>query len=165
MAQLKSPLPGNSHHAPVRAPLAGPFDVQRIVGAHTRICPVFVCPFAPPKKRTSRSRASLPEALGQGCPSLQVPSISRAAIPASLTLGPSAHQMGPSPSQTRVGVQAKACPDAMTRAVRTASMAGAIVPTPSGFNKELVGDQGQSDHRLPVMSMVISAIGDRVPGP
>lgn len=43
---------------------------------------------------------------------LQVSSTSRAAIPASRTLGPSAHQIGPSPSHTRIGVQLKTIPGA-----------------------------------------------------
>lgn len=47
---------------------------------------------------------------GQGWPDLQLPSISRAAMPANLTFGPSAHQMGPSPSQTAVGVHENVVP-------------------------------------------------------
>ncbi len=35
-------------------------------------------------------------------------------MPESRTLGPSAHQMGPSPSQTWVGVHSKVCPRGMT---------------------------------------------------
>lgn len=52
----------------------------------------------------------MPVASGQGCPALQVSSISRAAMPESLILGPSAHQIGPSPSQTAAGVHVKVSP-------------------------------------------------------
>ena len=38
---------------------------------------------------------------------LQVPSISLAAIPDTRMRGPSSHQIGPSPSQTHVGVNSK----------------------------------------------------------
>jgi hypothetical protein len=67
-------------------------------------------PFRPPKIRTKRLRASTAETGGQGWLGRQVPSISRAATPAMRTFGPSAHQTGPSPSQTAVGVQANVLP-------------------------------------------------------
>jgi hypothetical protein len=51
-------------------------------------------------------------ALGQGCPLRQLPSISRAAIPTSRIRGPSAHHIGPSPSQTAIGVHVKERPAA-----------------------------------------------------
>ena len=62
--------------------------------------------------------------LGQGIaiPHGKVPSISRAAIPAMRKRGPSAHQTGPSPSQTWVGVQVKVCPAATTDAARSVSI-------------------------------------------
>lgn len=41
---------------------------------------------------------------------LHLPSISRAAMPDKRTCGPSAHQIGPSPSQTRIGVHANDWP-------------------------------------------------------
>lgn len=40
-------------------------------------------------------------------------------MPASLILVPSSHQIGPSPSQTWVGVQLKVCPEGITSAVAT----------------------------------------------
>lgn len=46
--------------------------------------------------------------LRRGCPGRQVSSISRAAILPTRIFGPSAHQIGPSPSQTAIGVQIKA---------------------------------------------------------
>ena len=49
-----------------------------------------------------------PLAAGQGCPGRQVSSLSRAAILPTRIFGPSAHQIGPSPSQTAIGVQTKA---------------------------------------------------------
>lgn len=59
------------------------------------------------------SLATCPDALGHGWPGLHVPSISRAAMPARRIFGPSAHQIGPSPSQTRVGVQVNDAPVVM----------------------------------------------------
>jgi hypothetical protein len=41
-------------------------------------------------------------------------SISRAATAAILIFGPSAHQIGPSPSQTATGVQVNVAPEATT---------------------------------------------------
>ncbi len=74
-------------------------------------------PRGPPSKRTSWSRALTPDAEGQGCPGLQAPSISRAAIPDKRMRGPSAHHIGPSPSQTAVGVQVKDVPAAIINAL------------------------------------------------
>lgn len=84
--------------------------------ARTAMCPSPSVPRAPPSKRTSRSRASLPPTDGQGCPGLQVSSISRAATPAMRTFGPSAHQIGPSPSQTAIGVHLNVWPAGTTSA-------------------------------------------------
>jgi len=86
------------------------------------MCPVLSFPFGPPSRSTRWSRAALPLALGQGWPTLHVSSISRAAIPASRIFGPSAHQIGPSPSQTAVGVQVNDDP-----VVTAASAANAIM--------------------------------------
>lgn len=128
IAQFTSPLLGETHHAAVRLPPPDPFETQRIVGPSTRICPCELVPVGRPTSRTSASLASKGSAEGQGCPSLQVPSNSRAAIPERRTRGPSAHQTGPSPSHTWVGVQAKVCPDGTTGtlASRSAKNMGAI---------------------------------------
>lgn len=87
-------------------------------GAETIMCPEDVRPLGPPRNLTSQSRAARPEAFGHGWDGLHVSSISRAAMPAKRTLGPSRHHMGPSPTQTRTGVQVKDCPDAMKAAAR-----------------------------------------------
>ncbi len=69
--------------------------------------------------RTSKERDQGPQRLIAGgggawmaC-AAEVLSRSRAAIPATRTRGPSAQNMGPSPSQTRVGVQANSAPATM----------------------------------------------------
>lgn len=95
-----------------------------MAGPRTRICPSGLKPVASPISRTSASRASLGSASGQGWPSRQLPSISRAAMPASRTRGPSAHHTGPSPSQTRTGVQVKVSPAGTIAAARSASIIG-----------------------------------------
>jgi hypothetical protein len=59
-----------------------------------------------PNNFTSSSRERSALTAGQGWFDRQVPSISRAAIPARRMRGPSAHHIGPSPSYTAVGVQA-----------------------------------------------------------
>ena len=102
------------HHAAVRSPFADPSELQRIAAARTLMWPVLNVPRAPPSNPTRRSLASTPEVEGQGWPALQTPSISRAAIPARRIFGPSAHQIGPSPSHTAVGVQVKLVPAATT---------------------------------------------------
>lgn len=98
------------HHAAVRLPPPEPSDRHRIVGPRTVTWPCGPIPVGSPKSRTRASRASSALALGQGWRALQDPSISRAAIPASRILGPSSHQIGPSPSHTATGVQAKVSP-------------------------------------------------------
>jgi hypothetical protein len=85
--------------------------MQVIVADRTRTCPSEVRPVGPPKSWTIRSRATTPLTGGHGCPWRQLPSISRAATPAILTFGPSAHQIGPSPSQTATGVHSNRCPE------------------------------------------------------
>ena len=107
IAQLRSPVRGVEHHAAVRLPFAAPSEWHWRTGPRTSTWPVAVTPLAPPSRRTSSSRASFPLADGQGWPTLQVSSISRAAMPARRMHGPSAHQIGPSPSHTRVGVQSE----------------------------------------------------------
>jgi hypothetical protein len=114
MAQLMSPAVGELHHEAVRLPPAEPSDRQSKVGPVIKICPCPLTPNATPNKFTRASLATRPLARGQGCPDAHVLSISRAAIPARRTLGPSAHQIGPSPSQTCVGVHSKVCPLGMT---------------------------------------------------
>jgi hypothetical protein len=84
--------------------------------------PSGVDPRAPPSRLTSRLRASVPLTAGHGCPGRQLPSISRAATPAIRTFGPSAHQIGPSPSHTSVGVHRNVAP------ARTTGAAAAGLP-------------------------------------
>ena len=110
IAQDRSPDLGDTHHAAVRLPPAPPTDRHVKVGPDTRICPSLDRPFAVPTSSTSASRAAFALAFGQGWPGEQLPSISLAAMPESLTRGPSAHHIGPSPSQTRVGVHSNDCP-------------------------------------------------------
>jgi len=98
----------------VRSRLALPSDRHVMVADRTLMWPVARLPSTPPKSRTSRSRASVPLTVGQGWPARQLPSISRAATPAIRIFGPSAHQMGPSPSQTAIGVQANERPAGTT---------------------------------------------------
>lgn len=88
--------------------------------------PSAVEPRAPPSNRTTRSRASVPLTGGHGWPDRQLPSISRAATPAMRIFGPSTHHIGPSPSQTAVGVQ---------RNVRPAGMTGVEEGTSAGGRK------------------------------
>jgi hypothetical protein len=64
--------------------------------------------------RTKRSLASAASTVGQGWFDRHEPSISRAATPATRTFGPSAHQTGPSPSQTAVGVHLNVSPAGTT---------------------------------------------------
>lgn len=114
MAQDRSPPLGDTHHAAVRLPPPEPSETQRIVGPLTVTWPCEPVPVGSPRRRTKASRAWIALASGHGCPRLQLPSSSRAAIPARRTRGPSAHQIGPSPSQTAVGVQWKASPAGTT---------------------------------------------------
>ena len=99
-----SPDCGDWQNAAVLLPPAPPSDTQVIRGPLTRICPSRDTPVARPIRLTNASRASMGSASGQGWPALHVPLISRAATPDNRTCGPSAHQIGPSPSQTRIGV-------------------------------------------------------------
>lgn len=122
MAQLRSPIPGAEHQAPVRSPFAVPVDRHWSLGPVTRIWPVPLRPLAPPSNRTSASRAAMPLARGQGCPRRHEPSISRAAIPPSRIRGPSRHQTGPSPSHTLMGVQVNICPAGTVATARSKAM-------------------------------------------
>lgn len=114
IAQLRSTPARVLQSAAVREPLPFPLLTQVRGWVATLMWPVGRVPFGPPRSRTSSSRASMADAAGQGWPGLHVPSISRAAMPESRIFGPSAHQIGPSPSQTAVGVQVKVCPSAIT---------------------------------------------------
>jgi hypothetical protein len=117
--------------APVRLPPADPVDTQRMGPLATMTWPVGVVPRGPPRISTSASRAAIALASGQGWFVRHVPSISRAAIPEIRRRGPSAHQTGPSPSQTRVGVQVKVCPAATIEAARARSMGPRLLQLPS----------------------------------
>lgn len=114
IAQLISPDRGEIHQAPVLSPPAPPVDAQRIVGPSMRIWPCGPTPVFLPNRSARASRESFGSAVGQGWPGEQVPSSSRAAIPDNRIRGPSAHQTGPSPSQTCVGVQSKDWPAGIT---------------------------------------------------
>lgn len=98
MAQETSPDFGEAQNAAVRLPPAPPADRQRIVGPVTNICPVERVPVCFPTSLTRWSREARGSADGQGWPWRHVPSISRAAMPDKRMCGPSAHQIGPSPS-------------------------------------------------------------------
>ncbi len=110
IAHERSPVAGERHQAAVRDPPADPSDMQMSVGPRTKAWPSDARPRSPPSKATRTALAAGALARGQGWFGLQVPSISRAAMPASRTRGPSAHQIGPSPSQTLIGVQVKLVP-------------------------------------------------------
>tara|TARA_Y100000815_G_C13348448_1_gene503111 strand:+ start:5301 stop:5924 length:624 start_codon:yes stop_codon:yes gene_type:complete len=92
-----------------------------------------------PINLTSPSREAKESAAGQGCPDEQDPSISRAAMPARRIRGPSAHQIGPSPSQTAVGVHSKTVPDgtdtADTKAKRSSDIMEEISTGRTGSNE------------------------------
>lgn len=122
IAQFTCTLPAQ-HQAAVRSPLPEPSERQRSGSAFTSTCPSLELPMGFPSSFTSASLAAGPAAAGQGCPRLHSPPISRAAMPARRIFGPSAHQMGPSPSQTRVGVQEKLAPAATIEAAKTVSIA------------------------------------------
>jgi hypothetical protein len=77
-------------------PPADPTERQVIVSPSTRTWPSLLRPMARPSKATRASRASSARDDGQECPGLQLPSISRAAIPDKRMRGPSAPQAGPS---------------------------------------------------------------------
>ena len=122
-AQDRSPNTGDTHQAAVREPPADPSERQIIVAERTSMWPSARSPCAPPSNRTSRLRASTPLTLGQGWLERQEPSSSRAATPAIQIFGPSEHQIGPSPSQTAVGVHLKVWP---------AGMMGVLAEAPVG---------------------------------
>lgn len=110
IAQETSPAVGDTHHAAVRLPPAEPVDTHRSVGPSTKTCPCGPTPLDRPSNRARASRDPVALAATQGCPGKHEPSISLAAMPESLIRGPSAHNIGPSPSHTAVGVQSKAAP-------------------------------------------------------
>lgn len=115
IAHDMSPPFGDMHQAPVRLPPAEPVEMQRIVGPCTKTWPCSPVPVGLPISETKALRASIAVAEGQGCPGLQEPSISRAAMPERRMRAPSSHQTGPSPSHTAMGVQLKGWPAATTR--------------------------------------------------
>lgn len=103
--QDTSPDLGETQKAAVRPFPALPSDRQIMVGPRTSTCPSWANPIGLPIKLARASRDRIGSELEQGCPGLHEPSISFAATPDKRMRGPSAHQIGPSPSQTRVGVQ------------------------------------------------------------
>lgn len=131
MAQDKSPAWGERHQAAVLLPPAPPSDLQRSVGPFTNKCPSAVLPTVLPKSAASASRDFLPLIAGHGWLSRQVSSISRAAMPARRTLGPSSHHIGPSPSHSRTGVHSNVCPSGTTgtAAARAKIAAASIIHT------------------------------------
>lgn len=125
MAHERSPTRGDMHQAAVRVPPAPPTDTQFSFGPDTVTCPSGREPVTVPSIRARVLRASTADAFGHGWLALQVPSISLAAMPESRTCGPSAHQIGPSPSHKAIGVQVKACPEGtMAAAARISSIIG-----------------------------------------
>ena len=110
IAQDRSRPLASLHQAAVLFPPAEPADMQRMGAAWTLMCPVRNVPRPPPNRPTRALRAAVADAAGHGWPLRQEPSISLAAMPDRRTRGPSAHQIGPSPSQTAVGVQVKSVP-------------------------------------------------------
>lgn len=132
IAQDRSPPIGERHQAAVRLPTPSPSDRQRIVGPLTSTWPSRLLPVGRPTSRTSASLASTAPAAGQGWLSRQLPSISRAAMPERRIRGPSAHQIGPSPSQTRVGVQSNDWPAGTIEAARNSKRAIACAYRASG---------------------------------
>lgn len=123
-AHETSPTEGDTHHAAVRLPPADPNDRQAIVGPATRACPSRDVPVRRPTSDTSAVLACSADAAGQGWFERHVPSLSLAATPARRTREPSAHQTGPSPSQTRVGGQRKVAPAGITVAAASSAMKG-----------------------------------------
>ncbi len=98
------------HQAAVRFPPAAPSERHVSDATRTSIWPVGKRPFGLPNSCTRKSLAATPDVAGHGWFGRHVSSISRAATPASRTRGPSAHQIGPSPSHTAVGVQVNVTP-------------------------------------------------------
>ena len=129
IAQERSAPDENRHQAVVLLPPADPSDWQNSRGPVTAMWPVELVPRGPPSNWIRATRASIAVAAGHGWFERQVPSISRAAIPPKRRCGPSAHQIGPSPSQTWVGVQVKVLPAETTAAaVRIRNMALVLHP-------------------------------------
>ncbi len=120
IAHDRSPTRGDVHQAAVLFPRPLPSDLHDSIGPVTRMCPSRDRPTRRPTSRTRASRAASALADGHGCFDRHVPSPSRAAIPDSRIRGPSAHQSGPSPSQTRIGVQVKVVPEGTTSAAKAA---------------------------------------------
>jgi hypothetical protein len=123
IAQLTSTPVLVTHQAAVLDPRPEPTETHRSGRARTRTWPSLERPTGVPRIRTNVSLASVADASGQGWPVRHDPSISRAAIPERRSLGPSAHQTGPSPSHTRTGVHVKRVP-AATILVRSKSIVG-----------------------------------------
>lgn len=119
MAHETSPPMGETHQAAVREPTPLPSEIQVIVGPLTSTCPSALTPVRTPTSATSASRALSAAADGHGWLSRHVPSISRAAMPDRRRRGPSAHQTGPSPSHTRVGVHLNTLPSGTMVASKT----------------------------------------------
>ena len=130
-----------------------PSERQRMRGPTTSTCPSGDAPITLPISRTRWSRERIGSAGRRGRPGRQPPSISRAAIPASRTCRPSAHQVGPSPSQTRTGVQENVCP------------AGAIIAAASRracSSKErdrAHDDAGPGDHQVRIEKNALQGRG------
>lgn len=156
-----SPVVCEIHHAPVRLPPAPPLETQRSVGPRTIACPPGAVPVCRPSSRTSAARACAGVAAGHGWPGRHVPSLSRVAMPATRTRGPSAHHIGPSPSHTRMGVQRKGTPAGTTwAAMRSKSMLGSEQPD------EVADASAESDGPPPIRRKTGPAArsrsGDRV---
>jgi hypothetical protein len=95
------------HQAAVLLPPPLPWLMHAMAGPVTRMWPCGPTPRRVPTSSTNASLAATALAFGQGWPGEHDPSISRAAMPASRIRVPSLHHIGPSPSQTCVGVQEK----------------------------------------------------------
>ena len=100
------------------APSCCPTSTSRTVGHARHRRPLHlnmsVWPYASRASYQPHKRVSglLRASIGARVPwTARPPSSSRAAMPERRTRGPSAHQMGPSPSQTAMGVQVKVSPD------------------------------------------------------
>lgn len=157
------------HHAAVRSPRALPSDRQRIVPLRTRTWPVTKLPRGPPRKRTSWSRAWIPLAVGHGWLGLQVSSISRAAIPASRSFGPSAHQIGPSPSHTAVGVHVNVMPAATTSAAKKSNMPQSVTLIATSARRSFAGPAlmtlSRKSHELLDYRQISTQFANRPPAP
>src|SRR3546814_13923867 len=114
MAHDTSPSIGEVYQAAVLVPPALPSERHESVGPLTNTWPSRLVPVGLPTISTKASRAACAGASGHGWFDRHVPSLSRAAMPARRMRGPSAHQTGPSPSQTRVGVHKNVWPAGTT---------------------------------------------------